>query len=96
MAAKLSYQAWRGVESEPGLLDEGRDNLALLLLIGSINAAWQGSRARGELDRLKCRITGIMLNDGWSVFAQIDPLPTPETARRCCVYNTPVQECLLS
>lgn len=96
MAAKLSYQAWRGVESEPGLLGKGRDNQALMLLIVGFNAAWQGSRARGELDRSECRITGIMLNDGWSVFAQIDPLPTPETARRCCVYNTPVQECLLS
>ena len=83
MAAKLSYQAWRGNEAVLGLQGREEQNQGWLLLIGSINAVWQGSRARGVLNWLECRITDIMLNDDWSFFAQFGPICPQKPVCRC-------------
>ena len=103
LAAKLSYQAWRGVQSDTVRLGKEEQNQGLLAFNVGINALCQGSRARSaekgsEPGRIlsQCRITGIMLNAISSVFRIFGPLPTPKTARRCCVCNIPVQECLTS
>lgn len=96
LAAKLSYQAWRGIEAVLGLQGRKEQNQGWLLLTGSNNALCQGSRARGGPDRSECRITVIMLNRLSAIFAQIGPLPTPKTSVPLCCYNTPVQECLSS
>ena len=103
LAAKLSYQAWRGVEDDTARLRKEEQNQGLLALNVGINVECQGSRARSAgkaQDRAmnlgQCRITGIMLNAINLVFRIFGPLPTPKTARRCCVCNIPVQECLTS
>lgn len=82
MAAKLSYQARCGFQSEPGLLEKVRVNLVLMLLNVGINAECQGSRARdagkGQDEAMilgRCRITDIMLNGDLAFFGNPDPYP---------------------
>jgi len=99
LAARLSYQAWRGVEADTALVRKEEQNQGLLALTVRVSVVCQGSRARslgnqGEDDRLSHNGYYVKSNPGR--FSWIGPLPTPETARRCCVYITPMQECLSS
>ena len=99
LAAKLSYQAWRGVEADTARVGKAEQNQGLLALTVRVSIAWQGSRARssgnqGDGDRLSHNGYYVKSNPGR--FSWIGPPPTPETARRCYVYITPMQECLSS
>jgi hypothetical protein len=95
LAAKLSYQAWRGVEDDTARLRKEEQNQGLLALNVGINAVWQGSRARSAekaQDRatnlVRCRITDIMLNAMRPFFGNPDPyLPQKQAARANAVIS---------
>jgi hypothetical protein len=92
LAARLSYQAWRGVEDDTARLRKEEQNQGLLALNVGINALCQGSRARSAgkgQDRAmnlgQCRITDIMLNAIRLFFGNPDP-QVPQKQPAAAVY----------